>query len=322
MALEDAKGQVDLAFTRESRRGLAYENAFSGATSFLRRTYTKDIATADLVVTGVPFDQAVTHRPGTRFGPRAIREASCLQPYDPPYGWDGFDPLSEFEIVDYGDMPFDYANVAGVPGLVQQHIAGIIGQGPGTVTLGGDHFITLPILRAYAEKYGPLGVIQFDAHSDLWADDDMDRIDHGTFMYKAVKAGVVDVEKSIQIGIRTECDDYLGMPYLDARVCHEKGSAWVVEQIKTRVGNAPAYITFDIDALDPAFAPGTGTPVWGGLATWQAAAILRDLAGINMVGGDIVEVSPPYDTTGATAIAGAHVAMELCCLALWNKRKP
>lgn len=321
MSLEDAKHQTDLAFTRTDRRGLAYENAFGGATSFMRRAYSKDIATADLVVTGVPFDQAVTHRPGTRFGPRAIREASTLQPYDPPYGWDGFDPLSEFEIVDYGDMPFDYANVAGVPDLVQSHIKTIISQGPATVTLGGDHFITLPILRAYAEKYGPLSVIQFDAHSDLWADDDMTRIDHGTFMYKAVKLGLVDVERSVQIGIRTDCDDYLGMPYIDARTVHEKGAAHVVERVKKIVGDAPTYVTFDIDALDPAFAPGTGTPVWGGLASWQAAAMLRDLAGINMVGGDIVEVSPPYDTTGATAIAGAHIAMELCCLALWNKRK-
>ncbi|MFT6119075.1 MAG: agmatinase [Yoonia sp.] len=287
----------------------------------MRRAYSKDIASADLVVTGIPFDQAVTHRPGTRFGPRAIREASTLQPYDPPYGWDRFDPLSEFEIVDYGDMAFDYANVAGVPDLVQNHIKTIISQGPATVTLGGDHFITLPILRAYAEKYGPLSVIQFDAHSDLWADDDMCRIDHGTFMYKAVKLGLVDVTRSVQIGIRTECDDYLGMPYIDARTVHEKGAAYVTEKVKHIVGDAPAYVTFDIDALDPAFAPGTGTPVWGGLASWQAAAILRDLAGINMVGGDIVEVSPPYDTTGATAIAGAHVAMELCCLALWNKRK-
>lgn len=321
MSLEDAKTQIDLAFTRKGRRGLAYENAFSGATSFMRRAYSKDIATADLVVTGIPFDQAVTHRPGTRFGPRAIREASTLQPYDPPYGWDRFNPLSEFEIVDYGDMAFDYANVAGVPYLIENHIKTIISQGPATVTLGGDHFITLPILRAYAEKYGPMSVIQFDAHSDLWADDDMSRIDHGTFMYKAVKLGLVDVTRSVQIGIRTECDDYLGMPYIDARTIHDKGATYVSEKVKEIVGDAPTYVTFDIDALDPAFAPGTGTPVWGGLASWQAAAILRDLAGINMVGGDIVEVSPPYDTTGATAIAGAHIAMELCCLALWNKRK-
>ncbi|SFR40931.1 agmatinase [Yoonia tamlensis] len=321
MALEDAKGQVDLAFTREGRKGLAYENAFSGAPSFLRRTYTKDLSDVDLAITGIAFDQAVTHRPGTRFGPRAIREASCLQPYDPPYGWDGFDPLSEFAIIDYGDMPFDYANVAQVPSLIEAHFARILHAGPGTVALGGDHFMTLPILRAYAAKYGPLAVIQFDAHSDLWADDDMSRIDHGTFMYKAVKLGLVDVARSVQVGIRTECDDYLGMTYIDARACHERGTADVVAQIKQIVGAHPTYVTFDIDALDPAFAPGTGTPVWGGLASWQAAAMLRDLAGINMVGGDIVEVSPPYDTTGATAVAGAHIAMELCCLALWNRRE-
>ncbi|MGJ8624038.1 MAG: agmatinase [Yoonia sp.] len=321
MTLDKAKTSVDGAFTAKDRRGLAYENAFGGATSFLRRQYTKDLGGFDLAVTGVPFDQAVTHRPGTRFGPRAIREASSLQPYDPPYGWDGFDPLSEFAIADYGDMAFDYADVRGVPDLVQAHIAGILGQGCPTITLGGDHFITLPILRAYAEKYGPLSVVQFDAHSDLWPDDDMARIDHGTFMYKAVKLGLVDVTRSVQIGIRTECADYLGMPYIDARSCHEKGSAWVTDQIKGYVGDHPTYVTFDIDGLDPAFAPGTGTPVWGGLASWQAAAILRDMAGINVVGGDVVEVSPPYDTTGATAIAGAHIAMELCCLALWNKRK-
>ncbi|SIT79490.1 agmatinase [Yoonia rosea] len=321
MTLDKAKEAVDGAFTAVDRRGLAYENAFGGATSFLRRMYTKDLTGFDLAVTGVPFDQAVTHRPGTRFGPRAIREASSLQPYDPPYGWDGFDPLSEFAIADYGDMAFDYANVAGVPDLVEAHTAGILGQGCGAVTLGGDHFITLPILRAYAAKYGPMSVVQFDAHSDLWPDDDMARIDHGTMMYKAVKLGLVDVTRSIQIGIRTECADYLGMPYIAARRCHEKGSGWVAEQIKARVGDHPTYVSFDIDALDPAFAPGTGTPVWGGLASWQAAAILRDIAGIDMVGGDVVEVSPPYDTTGATAIAGAHIAMELCCLSLWNKRK-
>jgi len=169
MALEDAKGQIDLAFTRADLKGAAFENTFGGATSFLRRKYTKDLKGVDLCVTGVPFDQAVTNRPGTRFGPRAIREASSLQPYDPPYGW-GFDPLEAFAIADYGDLAFDY-----------------VAQGPSTVTLGGDHFITLPILKAYAAKFGPLGVVQFDAHSDLWADDDMDRIDHGTFMYKAVR---------------------------------------------------------------------------------------------------------------------------------------
>jgi agmatinase len=321
MALEDAKKQIDQAFTRDHLHGLSYENAFGGATSFLRRRYTKDLSGVDIAVTGIPFDQAVTNRTGTRLGPRAIREASTLQPYDPPYGWDGFDVLGEFNIVDYGDMAFDYAHTPSFPGLLQNHIAGILAQDVATVTLGGDHFITLPILRAYAEKYGPMSVIQFDAHSDLWADDDMERIDHGTFMYKAVKTGLVDPSRSIQIGIRTECDDYCGMEYIDARTVHEKGSAWVTEKVKEKVGDHPTYVTFDIDALDPAFAPGTGTPVWGGLASWQAAAILRDLAGINMVGGDIVEVSPPFDTTGATAVAGAHIATELLCLWGWTRRK-
>lgn len=319
MALEDAKTQVDQAFTRSDLRGLSFENAFGGATSFLRRRYTKDLRGVDLAVTGVPFDQAVTHRTGTRFGPRAIREASTLQPYDPPTGWP-FDPLTEFAVADYGDLAFDYAHTPSFPGLLTDHIAGILAQGPGTITLGGDHFITLPILRAYAAKFGPLAVVHFDAHSDLWADDDFARIDHGTFLYKAVKQGLVDVGRSIQIGIRTVCDDVLGVAQITAREVHERGTAWVVEQVKARVGTAPAYLTFDIDALDPAFAPGTGTPVWGGLASWQAAAMLRDLAGVNMVGGDVVEVSPPYDPTGITAVAGAHVAAELMCLYLWNKR--
>ena len=320
MALEDAKKQIDLAFTREDRRGLAFENAFGGALSFLRRQYSKDLTGVDIAVTGVPFDQAVTHRTGTRFGPRAIREASTLQPYDPPIGW-GFDPLGEFSIIDYGDLAFDYAHTPSFPALLTDHIRTVLNANVASVTLGGDHSITLPILKAYAEKYGPMSVIQFDAHSDLWADDDFDRIDHGTFMYKAVKLGYVDPTRSVQIGIRTVCDDYLGMHYIDARSVHEMGLPWVVERTKSIVGDNPTYVTFDIDALDPAFAPGTGTPVWGGLASWQTAALLRDLAGINMVGGDVVEVSPPFDHGNITAVAGAHVAMELCCLNLWNKRK-
>lgn len=319
MALEDAKNEVDTAFTRKGLRGYAFENAFGGATSFLRRSYSKDLTGVDLAVTGVPFDQAVTHRTGTRFGPRAIREASSLQPYDPPYGW-GFDPLEEMSVIDYGDLAFDYAKVADFPETLTAHIRGILQAGAGTVTLGGDHYITLPILKAYAEKFGPISVIQFDAHSDLWQDDDFSRIDHGTMMYKAVKLGYVDLARSVQIGIRTHCDDYLGMHMIDAREVHETGVAAIVAKTKAIVGDNPTYLTFDIDALDPAFAPGTGTPVWGGLASWQAAAILRDLAGINLVGGDVVEVSPPFDTTGATAIAGAHVAYELICLYGWTRR--
>ncbi len=318
MGLEDAKSQVDLAFTAEQRRGLAFENAFGGATSFLRRRYTKDLNGVDVAVTGVPFDQAVTHRPGTRFGPRAIREASSLQPFDPPYGWP-ISPLEALEIVDYGDLAFDYAKTADFPDRLTAHIRTILAAGAASVTLGGDHYITFPILRAYAETFGPISLLHFDAHSDTWKDDDFTRIDHGTMFYKAVKSGIVDPATSVQVGIRTHNDDFLGVNVIDAREVHETGTGAVVERIRGILGNRPVYLTFDIDALDPAFAPGTGTPVWGGLASWQAAAILRDLAGIAIKGGDVVEVSPPYDTTGATAIAGAHVAHEILCLLAWAR---
>ena len=318
MGLEDAKSQVDLAFTAEERRGLAFENAFGGATSFLRRRYTKDLTGVDVAVTGVPFDQAVTHRPGTRFGPRAIREASSLQPFDPPWGWP-ISPLEALDIIDYGDLAFDYAKTADFPDALTAHIRGILAAGAASVTLGGDHYITFPILRAYAEAFGPISLLHFDAHSDTWKDDDFTRIDHGTMFYKAVKSGIVDPATSVHVGIRTHNDDFLGVNVIDAREVHEAGTSAVVEKIKGILGNRPVYLTFDIDALDPAFAPGTGTPVWGGLASWQVAAILRDLAGIDIKGGDVVEVSPPYDTTGATAIAGAHVAHEILCLLAWAK---
>ncbi|WP_372885929.1 agmatinase [Shimia sp.] len=315
MALEDAKSQVDEAFTRKDSRGMSYENTFGGATSFLRRRYTKDLTGVDIAVTGVPFDQAVTNRPGTRLGPRAVREASALQAFDAPYGWD-YNVMEEFEIVDYGDLAFDYANIAEFPATLTNHIREILNAGAASLTIGGDHYISFPILKAYAEKYGPLSLLQFDAHSDTWADDDMQRVDHGTMFYKAVKMGLVDPKTSVQVGIRTTNEDNLGVPTIDAREVHETGPAAVVAKIKAILGARPTYVTFDIDCLDPAFAPGTGTPVWGGLSSGQAAIILRDLAGINMVGGDVVEVSPPFDTTGATAIAGAHVVTEL--LSLWG----
>jgi len=313
MALEDAAKQMDMAFTREDLKGPSYELTFGGATSFLRRKYTKDLAGVDIAVTGVPFDQAVTNRPGTRLGPRAIREASALQAPDAPYGWD-FDVLSEFAIADYGDLAFDYGHVSQFPAALTAHIKTILDAGAASVVLGGDHYISFPILKAYAEKYGPISLLQFDAHTDTWQDDDMDRIDHGTMFYKAVKSGIVDPSTSVQVGIRTTNEDTMGVNIIDAREVHEKGPQATVAKIKEILGDRPCYLTFDIDALDPAFAPGTGTPVWGGLTAAQASIMLRDLAGINIMGGDVVEVSPPFDTTGATAVAGAHVATEILSL--------
>ena len=320
MALEDAKKDVDGAFTREDLRGLSYENTFAGATSFLRRRYSKDLSGVDLAITGVPFDQAVTNRPGTRLGPRAIREASALQVNDPPYGWDGYDPLGTLAIADYGDLAFDYARMSEFPATLETHATGILDQGAAMIALGGDHSITLPLLRAHVKKHGPLALIQCDAHTDTWPDDDRTRVDHGTFTYKAVREGLIDTARSVHIGIRTVVEDNLGIEILVARRVHQQGPAAVATRAREIVGNAPCYLSFDIDCLDPAFAPGTGTPVWGGLSSGQAAILMRDLAGINLVGGDVVEVSPPFDNAAITAVAGAHVAMELLCLWGWVRR--
>jgi len=314
MALQDAKHEVDVAITRADPKGLTYENAFSGVPSFLRRRLTKDLAGIDIAITGLPFDQAVTNRPGARLGPRAIRAASALQPFDPPYGWDGYSPLEALAVADYGDMALDYAHAADVPARIEAHIAGMLDAGAAAIALGGDHSVTLPVLRAHAAKHGPLALIQVDAHTDTWPDDDPDRIDHGTFCYKAVREGLIDVARSAHIGIRTVVADNLGIAIHDARAVHENGPAAIAAAVKARAGAAPVYLSFDIDALDPAHAPGTGTPVWGGLSTAQAAILLRDLAGVNFVGGDVVEVSPPHDVAEVTAVAAAHVAMEMLCL--------
>lgn len=320
MALEDAKTQVDQAFTREDLTGLSFENVFGGATSFLRRRYAKDLSGVDVAITGIPFDQAVTNRPGARLGPRAIREASALQTFDPPYGWDGYSPLEALAIVDHGDMAFDYAHTSDVPARIEAHVGAILDAGAAAITLGGDHSVTLPVLRAHAARHGPMALIQIDAHTDTWPDDDPARIDHGTFCYTAVKEGLIDVARSSHIGIRTVVEDNLGIAIHDAREVHETGPAAVARAVRARAGDAPVYLSFDIDALDPAFAPGTGTPVWGGLSSAQAAALLRGLAGVHLAGGDVVEVAPPYDHAGITAVAGAHVAMELLCLWGWTRR--
>jgi agmatinase len=319
MALEDAASQVDVALIRKGFRGAAFENAFAGVPSFLRRTYAKDLAGVDLAFTGVPFDQAVTHRPGARFGPRAIREASALQAFDPPYGWD-IDPVEEFAIADHGDLAFDYARPQDFPAALTAHVGAMLDAGAACIALGGDHSISLPILEAHAARFGPLSLLHFDAHSDTWADDDPGRIDHGTMFYKAVRRGLIRPETSVQVGIRTVNRDTLGLSVIDARAVHAEGPLAAVRRIRQVLGDSPTYLSFDIDVLDPAYAPGTGTPVWGGLTSAQVAVMLRDLAGINMLGGDVVEVSPPYDTAGATAVAAAHVAVELMCLWAWNRR--
>ena len=321
MGLEDAANEVDAAITRSDPKGLGYENVFAGVPSFLRRRLTKDLAGFDLAVTGVPFDQAVTHRPGARFGPRAIREASTLMAGDMPYGW-GYSPLDRFAVADAGDMPFDYAKVGDVPCLNETHAKAIIESGAACLTLGGDHSITLPLLRAHAAKHGPLGLLQFDAHPDTWIDNETSRVDHGTIIYKAVREGLIDPARSVQVGIRVEVEDdpSLGITVIDAREVHRDGVEAVAGKVRAILGEAASYLTFDIDAFDPAYAPGTGTPVWGGLTSAQVGPLLRALAGINLVGMDVVEVAPPYDHANMTALAGAHVAYDLLALWGWTRR--
>jgi agmatinase len=227
--------------------------------------------------------------------------------------------LEDFAIADYGDMAFDYAQPADVPARIEAHVGGILAAGAACIVLGGDHSVTLPILRAHAAKYGPLALIQFDAHTDTWPDEDGARNDHGTFCYKAVREGLIDVAASAHVGIRTVVADNLGIKIHDARTVQARGPEAVADDLRAQVGGRPVYLSFDIDALDPAYAPGTGTPVWGGLSSAQAAVLLRGLAGINLVGGDVVEVSPPFDPAGITAVAAAHVAMELICLWGWTR---
>lgn len=320
MALEDAKNEVDRALSREAT-GLAYENVFSGVTSFLRRPYAKDASGADIAVTGIPFDQSVTHRPGARFGPRAIREASTIMAGDVPYGW-GYDPLGRFKVIDAGDMALDYAKPSETPARIEAHLSAILEAGAACLTLGGDHSIALPALRAHAKRFGKLGLLQFDAHPDTWTDDDPSRVDHGTFVYKAIHEGLLDAERIVQVGTRVEVEGEEAFPItrLDARSVHGLGVEEVVRIARTALGEGPVYVTFDIDVLDPAFAPGTGTPCTGGLTTAQTGVLLRGFAGIEMVGGDVVEVSPPYDHAGVTALAGASTAYDMLALWGWTRR--
>jgi len=294
--------------------GYSQQLTSAGCPSFMRRPFSRDLDGIDLAITGIPFDCATTNRPGTRLGPRAIREQSSLQAHDAPYGWE-VDPFESLRMIDYGDCQFDYGYIARAPAIIEKHITGILEQDVTVLSLGGDHYVSYPVLKAHAKKFGQLSLIQFDAHSDTWEDESVDRIDHGTMFRRAIEDGVVSAEHSVQVGIRTTNPDTMGVNIIDAPTVHSLSAAAVAERIKSVVGSRPCYFTFDIDCLDPAFAPGTGTPVSGGLSSAQAMDILRALKGsLVLKGMDVVEVSPPFDHAGVTAIAGAHMAVELICL--------
>ena len=309
---------VDQAFNGTSPYGSHSEPTYSGALSFLRRRYTKELSGVDVAVIGVPFDLATTNRPGTRLGPRAIRAASASLAWCAPYAWD-FDPCERLNVIDWGDVYFDAGRPHEAPEMIRTAYRGIVGAGVAPLSLGGDHFVSYPILQALHEVHGPLALIHFDAHSDTWADSE-GRIDHGTMFWHAAQTGIVDVAHSIQVGMRTRNPEDHGYRVLDARWLHARGVDACIAAIRERVGDRKCYVSFDIDFLDPAFAPGTGTPVVGGFSTHHALSLIRGLAGLRIVGMDVVEVSPPYDLSELTALAGASIAQEL--LAAYASRFP
>jgi agmatinase len=297
---------IDHAFTARGNLGRAGDPTYAGALSFMRRRFTKDTKGADAVVWGIPFDAAVTNRPGARFGPQAIRRASAIFDNDPQYPFQR-DLFAELAVIDYGDCLLDNGNHQKTPATIERAAAKILKSGAFLLTLGGDHFITWPVLKAHAAIHGPLALVQFDAHQDTW-DDDGKRIDHGSFVARAVREGIVDPDRSIQIGIRTHAPDDFGIKIIYGHEVEEMRAADIAYAITDRTHGHKVYVTFDIDCLDPAFAPGTGTPVAGGPSSAKIFSALRQLTKVDIVGADVVEVAPPYDHADITAIAGATVA--------------
>jgi agmatinase len=322
MALEmDKLGRIpgDDAFMRKDIKGTNWEPTYAGALSFMRRKYSRDLAGVDIAVTGVPFDQAVSHRPGTRFGPEGIRRASAENAWGPFWPWN-FDPFDTLAVVDYGDCFFDWGKKENFPETLEKHAAAIIATGTEMVTLGGDHYISYPLLKAHAKKHGPLALVHFDAHRDVEVDNG-GRIDHGTMFGYAVREGLIDPHKSVQLGIRTTFvgETTMGFRIIYADEVHDSTSQQLADIIRKKVGTSKAYLTFDIDCLDPGIAPGTGTPIPGGLTYHQAASVIRKLTDVNFVAMDMVEVSPPYDHSDITSGNAASLIMEYICLRAWQK---
>ena len=289
---------------------LAGTPTFATRSGFLGMT--RSDRDAAFVIAGVPFDIGTTNRAGARDGPAAIRRASRMLV-------DGAHPVfwvepAELDLADIGDFKIALGDIPGSLALIEAQ-AEAIGH---LLCLGGDHGITLPLLRALARRHGAgVALVHFDAHVDTWPDNFGQAHAHGSVFYHAIREGLVDPRRMIQVGIRSPVQrdvwDWTlnqGVTILSASDVNDMGSVAVAERIKSVVGDAPAYLSFDIDALDPAFAPGTGTPEIGGLASWQAQTILRGLRGLRFVGMDVVEVAPAYDNAEITALAAATIVWE------------
>lgn len=296
---------------------------FAGLATFMRLPHVPldSASDADIGIIGVPWDSSTTNRPGARHGPRQIREMSALMRRHHP-GL-GISPYELVNCVDLGDSPVNPLKIVGTLDLIEGYYDQVVAKNIVPLSAGGDHLTTLPILRALAKKHGPLGMVQFDSHSDLWDKYFGDsKYAHGTPFRRAIEEGVLDPKRTVQIGIRGglyAADDNAwgveqGVRLIAIEEVFEKGFDAVIDEARSIVGEGATYVTFDIDALDPVCAPGTGTPEIGGYNTAQAQRMVRRLRGLNLVGADVVEVSPPFDPSGLTALTGATFMFELLCL--------
>ena len=282
----------------------------------MRLPHVEDADGLDVAIVGVPYDGGTSYRSGSRYGPREIRnQSSLIRPYN---YFQKVAPFDTLNVADVGDVDAPPVSIEKAYEAIEARIGAIAGAGARPIVIGGDHSISLPVLRALAKRHGPLALVQFDAHIDTWDEYFGGKYFHGTPFRRAIEEGVVDPKRFIQVGIRGPMygeDDFdfhreHGITMIDIDRVKDHGIAWTVEQIR-RVATGAAYMTFDIDGVDPAFAPGTGTPEVGGLTSHEAQRLVRGLAGLTLAGGDIVEVSPVYDGPGQiTAVLASNLMFE------------
>ncbi len=293
---------------------------FAGPATMMRLPTAKTARGLDACFVGVPMDIGTSNRSGTRHGPRQIRAESCmLRPYNMATGAAPFDSL---QVADIGDVAVNTFDLKKSVKIIEKAYDRILAQDCVPLTLGGDHTLTLPILRAMHKKHGPVALLHIDAHADINEHMFGEKIAHGTPFRRAVEEGLLAQDKVFQIGLRGtgyapadfDWPREQGFTVVTAEECWHKSMTPLMDEVRAKIGDHPCYFTYDIDSLDPAFAPGTGTVEMGGLTTWQALEIVRGAKGLNLVGGDLVEVSPPYDPTGNTALIGANILYEMLCV--------